>query len=317
MTNAAIEISALVTCHYEEATIEEFHSRLSSALSQTGRSYEMIFVNDGSTDNTFEALSRIFARDPKVTAVLDLFKNSGQTAAITAALQEARGSILLSIDSDLQLDPEELPLLLAEYDKGNDIVSGRRKKRRDSWLRIIPSRIANYIMRKASDSRLTDFGCTFKLYNARLVDSFGFGPNNIFNPVAIVSRSNRCREVLVTHHPRAQGKSGWTFSKLWNYQMEHLVRLSARPFQIMGFTAFLFGVLFAIRIAVEYLTPFSILTRISSGLILNAVVLSFMLLFGAICLVGEFSIRSYLASQRLPQYAVREAKRRSHPSPQV
>ena len=130
------EFSVLITCYFEERSIEEFHARLSEAMRALGRSYEIIFVNDGSTDRTFEKLSGIFDRDPSVSAILDMFRNAGQLAAITAALCESRGRALLLMDSDLQLAPEEIPLLVAEYDKGFDVVSGARVNRKDSWLRI-------------------------------------------------------------------------------------------------------------------------------------------------------------------------------------
>jgi glycosyltransferase involved in cell wall biosynthesis len=134
------EISAVITCYFEEVSIEEFHARLSSTLKSTGRAYEIIFVNDGSTDATFDKLKTIFNIDPRVTVIMDLFRNSGQAAAITAGLERARGDIILLMDSDLQLSPEELPLLLTEYDKGADIVTGYRKNRKDSLRRIIPSK---------------------------------------------------------------------------------------------------------------------------------------------------------------------------------
>ena len=127
----APEFSAIITCYFEEKSIDEFHARLSRALESLGRTYEILFVNDGSTDKTFEKLEAIFERDPHVAAVLDLFKNSGQAAAMTAGFTHARGRHFIFMDSDLQLDPAELPRLVAKYDEGCDLVSGFRKNRKD------------------------------------------------------------------------------------------------------------------------------------------------------------------------------------------
>jgi len=307
---AAPELSALITCYFEEKTIEEFHARLSSALERSGRSYEIIFVNDGSTDRTFEKLEAIFAADNRVSAVLDLFRNAGQPAAVTAAIGEARGRVMLSMDSDLQLAPEDLPLLLQEYDKGYDVVSGYREHRKDSLFRTLPSLIANIIMRKASGTQLSDFGCTFKLYNAKLIRAFDFGPQTIFNPVTVIAKAQRCMEVPVSHAPRKHGKSGWTFKKLWNYQMDQIVVLTDKPFQYLALLAIVFAMLFLGRVLLDYITPFSILDRVTNGLLLNVLVIVFLVLLGGISLVGEFTIRSFILTRQAPKYIVREILKR-------
>ena len=125
------EFSVIVACFNEEESIPEFGSRLSAAMDGLGRPYEIIYVNDGSRDGTFRALERLFEKDERVSAVIDLFNNSGQEAAITAGFELARGNKYILIDSDLQLEPEEIPLLVAEHDKGYDIVNGHRWRRKD------------------------------------------------------------------------------------------------------------------------------------------------------------------------------------------
>ncbi|MBI5116004.1 glycosyltransferase family 2 protein [Candidatus Poribacteria bacterium] len=310
MNNETPEFSVLVTCYCEEKSIEEFHSRVSATMESLGRSYEIIMVSDGSADGTFEKLKGIFLRDPKVSAVLDLFKNAGQQAAFTAAVCQARGRAFLYMDSDLQLPPEELPLLVREYDKGYDIVSGYRKNRKDSLLRIIPSYIANMIMRKASRSSFRDFGCSFKLFNAELIRAFEFGPFHIFSSVDVISRAQRCHEIPVTHFPRKYGKSGWTFRKLWTYNMENIVSMSERPFQLLALASLFLAFLFAARVVVDYFSPFRILPGVSNGLLLNAVVISSFVLIGILCMVGEFTLRSFVSSRHVPKYIVREILRR-------
>ena len=304
------DLSVLITCYHEEQSIDEFHARLSKALDSLGRTYEIIFVNDGSTDRTFEKLCGIFERDRRVSAVIDLLRNAGQQAAITAAITEARGGAILIIDSDLQLAPEEIPLLAREYAKGFDVVSGARVNRKDSLLRIVPSRLANILMRKASRSDFRDFGCTFKIYNARLVRAFEYGPHRLFSNVDLIARAGRRCEVPVTHYPRKYGKSGWTLRKLVKYNSDNLVSLSERPFQILAALCGAAAVLFCLRVVLGYVFPFQIMGSISHGLLLNAVVISLLITVGVLCMIGEFAIRAFLSGRNLPLYVIREIRRR-------
>ena len=306
----APEFSVLITCYNEEHSIEEFHARLSLAMNGLGRPYEIVFVNDGSADRTFNKLAGIFERDPRVSAIMDMFRNAGQQAAITAAICEARGRGILIMDSDLQLAPEEIPLLVAEYDKGYDVVSGARASRKDSWFRIIPSKLANVIMRKATQSEFSDFGCTFKIYDARLVRAFGYGPHRLFSNVDLIARAGRRCEVPITHYPRKYGESGWTFRKLIKYNTDNLVSLSERPFQILAALCLIFAALFCARILLGYVFPIRIMGSISNGLLLNAIVISLLIIVGILCVIGEFAIRAFLIGRHLPLYVVRQIRRR-------
>ncbi|MGA1868185.1 MAG: glycosyltransferase family 2 protein [bacterium] len=303
---AEVDFSVLISCYFEEKSIDEFYSRLSDVLQCMGRSYEIIFINDGSTDKTFEKLKAIFDADPNVTAVVDLFKNAGQANAKTPGVLLARGKAIILIDSDLQLDPEELPLLVDKYDEGFDVVSGYRKNRQDSLFRKLPSIIANAIMRKSSNSNLRDFGCTFKIYDGRLVRAFNFSPFKPWRPVPVISIARQIAEVSVSHHPRRFGQSGWTFKKLFAYNMENIVNLSERPFQILGMLCLALAFLFAIRVALGYVLPFSILPKVTSGLILNVIIISLVVLLSVLAAIGEFIIRNFILLQGKPAYIIRE-----------
>lgn len=300
-----IEFSVIITCYYEEKSIDQFYARLSKTLRSLNRTYEIIFVNDGSTDNTFKKLKAIFDKDEYVSTIVDLFKNAGQAAAVTAGLNYAKGENIVLMDSDLQLDPEDLPLLVNEYDKGRDIVSGFRKNRKDSVFRIIPSKIANVIMRKISESDFTDFGCTFKIIDAKLIKSFNLGPYKIVHLPKIISKAQECVEVEVNHHPRKYGKSGWTFKKLFAYNMDNIVCLSQRPFQIIGVLCLLFAMIFVIRIALGSVFDFSILPEVTPGLLLNAIIVSLLIVISVLCLIGEFVIRNFVSLQKYPAYVIR------------
>jgi glycosyltransferase involved in cell wall biosynthesis len=263
-------------------------------------------VNDGSTDDTFGKLKTIYGRDPNVYAIVDFFKNAGQSNAATPGILLARGRAIVLIDSDLQLDPEDMPKLIGKYDEGFDIVTGYREERRDSIFRKIPSVIANIIMRKASDSDLRDFGCTFKIFDGRLVRAFKFGPFNPWRPVPVIAMAGRIAEVPVNHHRRKFGKSGWTFKKLFAYNMENMVNLSERPFQILAGLCLLFSVLFALRVLVSPFLHFSILPEITNGLILNVIVIALLATLSALSIIGEFVIRNFVKLQSKPAYVVRE-----------
>ncbi len=305
-TGADIEFSVVISCYYEEKSIEEFHRRLRDTLEMTGRSYEIIFVNDGSTDGTWEKLKEIYQKDEKVFAIINLFKNSGQQAGVTAGIMEARGKAIVLIDSDLQLAPEDLPKLIEKYDEGYDIVSGYRVNRQDSMFRKIPSKIANWIMRKSSGIPLTDFGCTYKIYRADLVRAFEYSPFNIFRTADVVSRAGRCVEVPVQHFPRPYGKSGYTFWRLWQYNMDNLVRMSPRLFQWLAMICLFFGFLFFVRIVSAFFWDFRIMNEITPGLILNVIIFSLLVIVGILSIIGEFAMRSFLALYRIPAFIVRE-----------
>ena len=306
-----VEFSVIITCYFEEQSIEIFHERLSNTLKTLGRSYEIIFINDGSTDRTFEKLRRIFESDKRVTAVIDLFKNTGQANAKTPGIMIAKGKALVAMDSDLQLHPEELPRLVSVYDKGYDIVSGYREKRKDSLFRKLPSKIANVIMRKASGTKLRDFGFTFKIYDMRLVHAFEFGPYKPWRSVPVIAQAARTADVPVSHHSRPFHKSGWTFRKLFAYNMENIVNLSERPFQILGVLCLGIALLGLLRLVAEIVFPISILPSVTTGLILNVLIIGFLSTFAILAAIGEFVIRNFIQLQNAPSFIIREIYERS------
>jgi undecaprenyl-phosphate 4-deoxy-4-formamido-L-arabinose transferase len=304
------EYSVIITCYYEEDSIEEFYSRLSQTLVSSGRSYEIIFVNDGSTDKTFDKLKAIYEKDSQVTAIVDLFRNVGQLGAMTAGISQARGKQFVFIDSDLQLDVEELPLLMAEFDKGFDIVSGCRKGRKDPLARKLTSKVANMIMRRVSGHKISDFGCTFKIYDGRLIRAFEFGPYKQFQTAYVYSRANTSKEIPVTHHPRKYGKSGWTFKSLSSFLMDNLVGMSKRPFQFLSLICFLFAGVFLVRVLTAWVLPFSILPEIEPGLILYTILLHLLITIAILALIGEYVIRNYISLRKYPIYIIRDIFKR-------
>ncbi len=164
-----LQLSIVVPLFNEVGTIDELHTRLSAVLRLLGRSSEVIYVDDGSTDGTAEAVAAIADGDHQVR-LISLARNYGQTAALAAGFDAAVGNVIVAMDGDLQHAPEEIPKLLARLDEGYDIVSGWRERRMDNlWTRRLPSRIANWLMAKLSGVSLHDFGTTFKAYRARVI----------------------------------------------------------------------------------------------------------------------------------------------------
>ncbi len=309
--HAPPEFSVIITCYFEEPTIDEFHGRLSASMEATGRAFEIVFVNDGSTDGTFEKLKAIYERDPRVGAVADLFRNTGQVCAMSCGISLARGRHFIFMDSDLQLDPEELPRLIDAFDEGHDIVSGYREKRKDSLLRTLPSRVANVIMRRVARHRLRDFGCTFKVYRGELVRAFGFGPYKPWQTAYVFAQAGRVKEIPVRHHPRRHGKSGWSLLRLSAFLMDHLVGVSYRPFQLLSALCFLGALLLVARIVAAWALPFSLLPEVTPGLILNALALHLLVSLAVLSAIGEYVIRNFATLRRDPTYVIREVLRRN------
>jgi glycosyltransferase involved in cell wall biosynthesis len=303
MSEVAPELSVVITCYYEEQSVDEFHGRLRKALDSLGVSSEIVMVNDGSTDGTWQKLCAIHARDPDTT-VVDLFRNAGQCAAISAGIQEARGRNFVFMDSDLQLDPEDLPLLMDAFGKGLDVVNGVRRERRDPLRRRLPSLVANLVLRGVAGVPFTDFGCSYQIMRGELVRAHGFGPTKPFNNVLVTRSAGHFEEVAVNHHERPYGESGWTTLALWRYLMDNVVLYSQGVFQWFSLAALAIALLTAVRVFL----PGSILGEVSNGLLLNAQLVATAVILAVIAFVGEYVLRTFSVHARGPLYVVRERR---------
>jgi undecaprenyl-phosphate 4-deoxy-4-formamido-L-arabinose transferase len=186
----------------EEATLEELYRRTVAVLDASGRQYELIFVDDGSRDGTFVALERLHARDGRVRAVR-FTRNYGQHPAMHAAFVRARGEILVTMDGDLQNEPEDLPRLLEAVEGGADVASGRRRIRRDSWARTLPSHLVNAMLRRFTGVAIGDFGCAFNAYRRTAVEPvLDLVGRQKFTKALVLSAGASVVEVEVGHSPR-------------------------------------------------------------------------------------------------------------------
>ncbi len=228
------EISVVIPLRDEEENVEPLHAELRDVLDQIGVAYEMILVDDGSTDRTFEKLAAIQARDAAVK-VIRFTRNFGQTAAFAAGFAEARGDYIVTLDGDLQNDPRDIPAMLA-LARRKDIVSGWRRHRKDNYVtRYLPSAVANWLLGLATGVRLHDNGCSLKVYRAKVVKPLKLRPGmHRYFPALASQLGGRVAEVEVNHRPRQHGHSKYNLSRTFRvladlFQLRRLMREAIDP----------------------------------------------------------------------------------------
>jgi undecaprenyl-phosphate 4-deoxy-4-formamido-L-arabinose transferase len=227
------ELSVVVTLLNEAATIEELVARTVDILDKLGRPWELIVVDDGSTDGTFAALERLHAGDGRIRAVR-FKRNFGQHPAMHAGLVRARGDIVVTMDGDLQNQPEDLPRLIEAVDAGHDVASGRRAAREDSWGRTLPSRLVNGMLRRFTRVDIADFGCAFNAYRRSAVEPMlGAIGRQKFTKALILSGGASVVEVDVGHAPR-QGASRYSPLRLTRLALHVLAGFWPQPIQWIG-----------------------------------------------------------------------------------
>ena len=250
-------ISVVIPVHDEERSVALLYDELVAAFSGDGRAWEAVFVDDGSTDGTFEALSRLHDANDNVR-VVRLRRNFGKATALDAGFGEAAGDVIVTIDGDLQDDPAEIPRLLAKLDEGYDLVSGWKTKRQDPLTRRIPSKIFNAVAGKVSGVRLHDMNCGLKAYRAEVVQGMQlYGELHRYTPVLAHYRGYRVTELPVNHRPREHGRSNYGVERYVRGFLDLLTvtfmgRYSHRPLHLFGGLGLFAGMLgFAILV---YLT---------------------------------------------------------------
>jgi len=321
MNRNKVEISFLVPFYNEDECVVPLYEKISSAAHQLDKSYEMVFVDDGSSDETFATLKDIAAKDSQVK-VVSFRRNFGQTAAILAAIDYSNGDIIVTLDGDLQNDPNDIPKLLEKLDEGYDVVSGWRKNRKDRFLsRILPSKIANWLISKISKVRLHDYGCTLKAYRKNVIKGVRiYGEMHRFIPIFASWEGAKVTEIVVTHHPRTSGSSKYGISRTFKVVLDLIViqflaHYGQKPIYVFGglgiisfFLGFLVG-LWAVVLKLFYATSF-----ISTPLPLLTVLL-FVLGFNCVFmgLIAEIGVRTYYESQNKTTYVVREELNLSYP----
>jgi len=221
---SALDLSVVIPCFNEEDSIRPLAQALRDVLPRMGRSFEIIFVDDGSTDGTAQRMDEVVALDRRVRAI-HLEGNAGQTAALCAGIDYAGGLYVLALDADLQNDPEDIPAIVAELDRGFDVVSGWRRDRKDRFLsRRLPSIVANSILSMVSGVRLHDFGCTLKGYKAEFLRRVPlYSDMHRYLPAFAAALGAKVKEVVVRHHPRRFGSSKYGIERIYRVLVDILV----------------------------------------------------------------------------------------------
>jgi len=313
-----IRYSIVVPLYNEEQNVRALYSRIVMAMEEFDDRFQIIFVDDGSRDGTYGVVSEICQRDSRVVLVR-LRRNFGQTAALKAGFDFARGEIIISMDGDLQHDPAEIPGFITKLEEGYDIVSGWRYQRRDSWLmRQIPSLAANWLLAKLSGVDLHDFGTTFKAYRHDTIKDLQlYGDSHRFIPALASWSGATIAEVPIKNIPRQNGKSNYGISRTLTVFLDliclkFLLDYSTKPLQLfgswgllssaMGFAAGLFLAYEKFLLHVKIMQEHGPLLFASVLLIVCGVQLI------SLGLLGEMLSRTYYESQRKPTYSVREVR---------
>jgi glycosyltransferase involved in cell wall biosynthesis len=310
----APQLSVIIPLYQEEDNVQVLHERLTAALTRLGRTYEIVYVDDGSRDATYRRLLEA-ARADDAVRVVRFRRNFGQTAAIQAGIEHSRGSLLVFMDGDLQNDPDDIGVLLAKLDEGFDVVSGWRKNRHDDRVRNLFSRVANALISRVTGVHLHDYGCTLKVYRREVLDHVRlYGEMHRFIPALVSWAGASITELPVRHHARQFGRSKYGLSRTFRVLLDlltvkMLASYSTKPIYLFGFTGFamwaLAGVAAVVVIVQKLLPPYPYAHN--NPLLLLAVFLAIigmqLILMG---LLAELVIRAYHESQDKPTYVIRE-----------
>jgi glycosyltransferase involved in cell wall biosynthesis len=309
------ELSLVVPVYNEEENLPLLIEAICASLQPLNRDWEVIFVDDGSTDRSLDALKRLVEADPEHVRAVIFRRNFGQTAAIAAGIDHSRGSIIILLDADMQNDPADIPMLLDKLDEGYDLVSGWRKDRQDNRLtRTIPSNIANGLISRVTGVHLHDYGCTLKAYRRDALEGFRlYGEMHRFIPVFAHSVGAKITELPVHHHARKFGKAKYGLERtvkviLDLFTVKFLLDYSHKPMRLFGgagITLMFFSFIMLLALFIRKLLEG---VPILTSPIFSLGVMFFILGFQSILmgLIAELLARTYHESQKKPTYTVRQ-----------
>ncbi len=315
-----MDLSVVIPVYNENESLELLHQTLSEAMLEVTGTWEVIYVDDGSRDGSPEKLKSIYAKDPEHVVVVEFRRNFGQTTAILAGIDHARGKVITFLDADLQNDPRDIPMMLTRLDEGYDVVSGWRKNREDNAItRNFPSHIANWLISNVTGVHLHDYGCTLKAYRREVITGFKlYGEMHRFIPVYANSVGARILEVPVRHHARKFGASKYGLERtvkvvLDLIAVQFLTHSSKKPIYLFGgggavlIGASLFGLLFLLVrklvTGVEVLSsPFFIISTLAAMTGFQSILMG---------LIAELLVRTYHESQQKPTYTIRGITRKA------
>jgi glycosyltransferase involved in cell wall biosynthesis len=312
-----VDLTVVIPIRNEAESIAELHRELVDTLVRWGRSFEIIVVDDGSTDESFEILGRLQSADANLR-VIRFRRNFGQTAAFAAGFDHARGRYIVTMDGDLQNDPADIPAMVAALERGADIVCGWRRERKDPFFsRRVPSTLANALISLVTGVRLHDYGCSLKVFRAEIVKPMKlYGEMHRFLPAMASEQTSSIAEMGVNHRPRRHGRSNYGIGRtvrviLDLLTVKFLLTYSTRPLQIFGLIG---GVMGLVGFAISGWLAFE---RLIGAMSLNQhgplLLFGILLIFTGVQLVtlgllAELQARTYHESQNKPTYVIREVR---------
>jgi len=307
------DISIVVPVYNEAENIRPLYDAVEAAMAETGYTWELVFIDDGSRDGTYKALEEVHSQGESIS-IVRLRRNFGQTAAIAAGLDHARGEIIVTLDGDLQNDPRDIPLMISKLTDGYDLVSGWRLNRQDSFSRCLVSRVANWLISLTTGVYLHDYGCTLKVFRRDLAKQLKlYGEMHRFIPVLAANIGANMLEIPVRHHQRKHGKSKYGFSRairviLDLLTVKFLSGYLTRPghvFGTVGIVAMSAGTIITVGLGLQRLlaqTSLADRPLLFLGILLIIVGTQFI----TMGLLGEMLSRVYHEGQHKPVYVVRD-----------
>lgn len=312
-----MEISVVIPVYNELENLKPLHRSLTEALE--GSSYELIFIDDGSTDGSQEVLGNLIHFDPDHSRAIILRRNFGQTAAIAAGIDHSSGDVIVTLDADQQNDPGDIPLLMDKIGEGYDVVSGWRINRQDKFSRRLPSRIANWLISKVTGVQLHDYGCTLKAYKREVLQGFRlYGEMHRFIPAYAGLVGARMIEIPVRHHPRKYGKAKYGLERtvkviLDLFTVKFLLSYANKPIYLFGGAGVGLMAISFIMLAVLVYRRITFDEHLIRSPLLLLTSMLFILGFQSILmgLIAELLARTYHESQAKPTYSIREVLNRN------
>lgn len=309
-----MNLSLIIPVYNEQDNLPMLFEAIEQTMNSLAKTWEVIFVDDGSHDNSLALLKTHAEKDPQHVRVISFRRNFGQTAAIAAGLDYSQGDIIVLLDADMQNDPADIPMLLEKLDEGYDLVSGWRKQRKDNAItRNLPSMMANKLISMVTGVELHDYGCTLKAYRRPVLEGFRlYGEMHRFIPVFANSVGARITEVIVNHNPRRFGKTKYGLERtvkviLDLFTVKFLVSFASKPIYLFGGTGLGLMVISAFIMLYLFIRRIFFLVGVTGSPLFQTSTMFFILGFQSMLmgLIAELLVRTYHESQRKPTYVVR------------
>lgn len=311
----SMSVSLVIPVLNEAESLPQLHKSIHQALDGRGFDWEIVYIDDGSTDDSLPLLEEFARQDVDQVRVVVLRRNFGQTAAISAGIDNAEGDVIVLMDADMQNDPEDIPMMLGLIEQGYDVVSGWRKSRKDRFLtRILPSRIANWIISRVTGVHLHDYGCTLKAYRREVLQGFRlYGEMHRFIPAYAGSVGAKIVEVPVKHRPRLHGETKYGLNRTLKvildlFTVKFLLSFFYKPIYLFGGAGLTLMIASGLALVFLLVRRLWIGTSVLASPIFQASTMIMILGFQSILmgLIAELLVRTYHESQAKPTYSVRE-----------